>query len=117
VAEAPYRWYWRRYRTPSGGDPVGDFLRDLPAEDRRALTDAMRLVRETGVRSGRHLRRDLYEVRAQTAQAHYRLIFCQVSRAVMLAMLAYDKNTEKTPRHVLELAQRRLGDWRERGKP
>jgi hypothetical protein len=75
VARTPYRWNWRRYHTPSGGDPVGEYLRDLPAEDRRALTDAMRLIRESGVRGSRHLRGDLYEGRAQTAGAHYRLIF------------------------------------------
>ena len=68
MAEAPYRWYWRRYRTPSGGDPVGEFLHDLPADNSRALANAMRLMRGTGVRGARHLRGDLYEVRAQTAK-------------------------------------------------
>jgi len=96
---------------------VGEYLRDLSAEDRRALTGALQLIRESGVRGSRHLRGDLYELRAQTAGAHYRLIFCQVSRSVLLALLAYDKNTERTPRHVLELAQRRLSDWRARGTP
>ena len=117
MAEAPYRWYWRRHRTSSGGDPVGEFLRELPSENRRALTLATQLMRENGVRGARHLRGDLYEVRAQTAQAHYRLIFSQESRTVLLALIAYDKNTEKTPRRMVELAQRRLADWRERGKP
>jgi phage-related protein len=77
----------------------------------------MQLIRESGVRGSRHLRGELYEVRAQTAGAHYRLIFCQVSRSVLLALLTYDKNTERTPRQVLELAQRRLSDWRARGTP
>ena len=117
MAEAPYRWYWRRYRTPSGGDPVGEFLRGLPLAHRRALTLAMQLMRGSGVRGARHLRGDLYEVRAQTADTHYRLIFSQESRAVLLALIAYDKNTERTPQRVVELAQQRLADWRARGKP
>src|SRR5579871_5310260 len=95
VAETPYRWFWRRYRTPSGRNPIGEFLHDLPADHSRVLANAMRSVRETGVRGARHLRGDLYEVRAQTGQAHYRLIFSQESRAVLLALVVYDKNTEK----------------------
>ena len=79
--------------------------------------DAMRLMRETGLRGARHLRGQLYEVRAQTAYAHYRLIFSQETRSVLLALIVYDKNTERTPRRVVELAQRRLADWRARGRP
>jgi phage-related protein len=55
--------------------------------------------------------------RAQTAGAHYRLIFSQVSRSVMLALLVYDKSTERAPGRIVELAQRRLADWRQRGRP
>src|SRR5579871_61660 len=99
--------HWRRYHTFSGGDPE-EFRWTLPADDSRALADALRHMRETGMRGGRHLRGDLYEVRARTGQAHYRLIFSQESRSLLLV---YDKNTEKTPRHVEDLVQRRLADW------
>jgi phage-related protein len=116
VAESPYRWYWRDYRGATGSNPIAEFLSDLSREDRLSIAVAMKRVRRDGVRGGRHLRGDLYEMRAHAQRAHYRVIFSQESRRVMLALLIYDKNTDKTPERIVELATQRLQDWRQRGR-
>lgn len=113
--EARYRWYWRLYRTAAGADPVADFLASVSIEDRRAILAAMSEVRLEGLCAARHLRGDLYEVRTRTPTGQFRVLFSQESRSVMLALLAYAKSSRRAPQRVLELAEQRLHDWRQRG--
>jgi phage-related protein len=110
-----YRWYWRRYRTASGADPVAEFLAGVGIQDRRAILGAMNELRLEGPRAARHLRGDVYEVRVRTATGQFRVLFSQESRTVLLALLGYAKHSQRIPRQVLELAERRLRDWRDRG--
>ncbi len=113
--ESRYRWYWRRYRTAAGTDPIADFLDGLNVADRREVLAAMNAVRLEGVRAARHLRGDIYEVRIRTPTGQYRVLFSQESRSVLLALLAYAKRSRRAPRQILEIAEHRLRDWRERG--
>jgi phage-related protein len=95
---------------------VHDFIAGLPTGDRAAVVAAMREVREEGTRFARHLRRDIYEVRADGDKASYRLLFASegAKGRVLLALVAFKKQTQRTPARVLELATRRLADWRKR---
>lgn len=67
--------------------------------------------------SARHLRGDVYEVRADAATRSFRVLFATEGRygQVLLSLSAFEKRTQKTPPRELELAERRLRDWRERG--
>lgn len=81
------------------------------------MVAAMKEVREEGLKAARHLDGDIYEVRADGAEAIYRILFAPQGRykQVMLALEGFKKKTQKTPPQTIRLAKRRLRDWERRG--
>jgi hypothetical protein len=65
---------WRHYETVSGNRPVLDFIRKLPDDDKAAVLAAMSEVRRDGLRAARHLRGELFEVRADGDHVIYRIL-------------------------------------------
>ena len=112
-----YRRRWRDYRTAAGRRPVADFIAGLTDIDAAAVVAAMKEVALEGLRASRHLRGDLYEVRAEGDRVTYRILFAPEGAhgQVLLALEAFGKKTRKTPPQAIALAERRLKDWRARG--
>lgn len=73
-------------------------------------------VATEGVKVARHLRGDIYEVRADGGRHTYRLLFAVEGRKgqVLLALEAFSKKTQKTPPGKIDLAAQRLAEWRDR---
>jgi phage-related protein len=113
--EYPAKAHWRFYRTANGRSPVEEFLRSIPLQDRASIVAAMNEARVEGLRVARHIHSDLYELRAAGVKAHYRLLFSQEAKFILLAVDVFDKNTQRTPKHIKERALDRLRDWRARG--
>jgi phage-related protein len=97
---------------------VRDFILGLPTEDRAEVVAAMADVRDLGLAAARHIRGDLYEVRASGVGGSFRVLFAPEGRhgQVLLALEAFSKKTQRTPTRMIELALERLRDWRERGE-
>jgi phage-related protein len=74
-------------------------------------------VRDRGLRAARHLDGDIWEVRVDGDRVIYRILFTQEGGRgqILLAIHGFRKTTQRTPRATLELARRRLADWRRRG--
>jgi phage-related protein len=70
------------------------------------------------VAAARHLRGEIYEVRADGDRRTYRLLFAPEGRRsqVLLALEGFSKKTQKTPPEKIRLAERWLADWRRRGE-
>ena len=113
-----FRRQWRDYRTLGGARPVKEFLGKLTDEEVAAIAAGMRDVRDRGNAAARHLRGDIYEVRADAATRSFRLLFSCEGRysQVLLSLSVYEKRTQKTPTQEIDLAERRLKDWRARAK-
>jgi phage-related protein len=111
------RRQWRDYRTIAGARPVKDFLDKLTDEEVAAVVAGMKDVAVEGLPAAKHLRGDVYEVRADAPTRSFRLLFSAEGRfkQVLLSLSAFSKKTQKTPVRELELAEARLRDWRERG--
>ena len=77
----------------------------------------MKDVVERGLAASKHLRGDVYEVRADASTRSFRLLFSAEGRfsQVLLSLSAFDKRTQKTPPHELDIAEKRLREWRARG--
>jgi phage-related protein len=78
----------------------------------------MRDVATVGLSVARHLRGDIYEVRVDGENLAFRVLFASEGRfkQVLLALDGFAKKTQKTPPQAIRLAERRLSDWRSRGK-
>lgn len=109
---------WRDYQTESGTRPVKDFLLALPDDDRAAILEEMRYVRQHGRSAARHLRGDIFEVRVSYNTKAYRILFACEGRFshILLSLDDFHKKTQQTPEASIRLAEQRLADWRRRGK-
>jgi phage-related protein len=113
----PIRRRWRDYKTASGRSPVEGFIEELSDSDAAAVLAGMEEVRDRGLRAARHLDGDIWEVRVDGDRVIYRILFAEEGNRgqVLLALDGFNKKTQKTPRAAIELAKRRLADWRRRG--
>lgn len=95
-----------------------EFLDHLTDEDAAEVFDAMKEVRDTGLSAARHLRGDVYEVRADGPGGSFRVLFSSegAKGRILLALTALAKKTQRTPPDAIELAARRLADWRRRAR-
>jgi phage-related protein len=96
---------------------VKRFIDALPAHDRAEVVAAMADVRTEGLGVSRHLRGEIYEVRADGPGVSVRVLFAQEGKKgrVLLALEGFEKKTQKTPTRLIQLAEKRLADWRSRG--
>jgi phage-related protein len=109
---------WRDYVTAAGNRPVKKFFDALSDEDYAAVRAAMKEVQEHGNVAARHLRRAIYEVRAEGVDLSYRVLFASEGKKsrILLSLHAFEKKTQKTPPDEIALAEDRLKDWRTRAK-
>lgn len=93
------------------------FLDELTDEEVATIVAGMKDVVERGLVAARHLRDDVYEVRADASHRSFRLLFATEGSysQVLLSLSVFEKRTQKTPPRELALAEKRLHDWRGRG--
>lgn len=110
---------WRDYQTSAGRRPVKEYIQELTDDDAEEVIAAMKDVALHGLQVARHLRREIYEVRADGPGGSYRVLFAEEGRRgrILLSLVAFAKKTQKTPPGEIETAERRLRDWRRRRKP
>jgi phage-related protein len=77
------------------------------------VTAAMAVVADLGLRQARHLRGEIYEVRATSNGRAFRVLFAlEGSRGqILLAVKAFEKKSQRTPARSILLAEARLVDW------
>jgi phage-related protein len=98
------------YRSSNGGEPVRDWLKSLPSEDRRIVGFDIATVEfgwPVGMPTSRPLGGGLWEVRSKlTHNRLSRVIFC-IAEGHMVLLHAFIKKTQKTPATDLKLARTR----------
>ena len=112
-----FRRQWRFYETAAGNKPVKEFLDALDLKIASEVVAAMKHVQDVGLAAARHLRGDIWEVRVETGNQAFRVLFSPEGhyKQVLLSLEAFSKKTQKTPKASIQLAERRLADWRRRG--
>jgi phage-related protein len=109
--DGPRKIPLRFYSAPSGAEPVLDWLKDLPADDRKEIgQDLMRAQWRwpVGMPLCRPMGGGLWEVRSSLASGRIaRVLFC-VEGNELVALHGFIKKTQKTPTADLELAKKRL---------
>ena len=109
---------WRDYRTAAGRRPIKEFIDELSDVDAAAVVAAMREVQELGLPAARHVRGDIYEVRAEGDRQIFRVLFAMEGRRsrILLSLEGFSKKTRRTPPEKIRLAEWRLADWRRRAR-
>lgn len=101
------------YSTPGGNAPAWDWLRGLPAADRRAIGEDLRAVQwrwPLGMPLVRKMGKDLWELRSTIPDGIARLFFT-IWEVNVVVLHGFIKKSGKTPDHELETALRRLKDF------
>jgi phage-related protein len=99
------------YRTSGGAEPVLDWLRGLPAEDRRAIGTDLATVQfgwPLGMPLCRPLGRGLWEVRTSLPSRRIARLLLFVGGDRIGVVHGFIKKTRKTPADDLDLARRRM---------
>lgn len=97
------------YRTSSGREPVREWLRSLPSEDRKIIgkdIDAVQFEWPLGMPRVDHLRNGIWEVRSRLGNRRARVLFAVTSEEIVI-LHGFIKKTRTTPGEALEVAERR----------
>jgi phage-related protein len=99
------------YRTARGAEPVIDWLRSLPPEDRRAIGTDLATVQfgwPIGMPVCRSLGGGLWEVRSTLPSRRIARLLFFVHAGRIGVVHGFVKKTQKTPADDLDLARRRM---------
>jgi len=97
------------FRTEAGNEPVREFLRELPPEDRKIIGTDIKEVQfgwPLGMSLVRKMEKDLWEVRSHLEGRIARVLFT-VIEGPMVLLHAFIKKAQKTPRSELDTARAR----------
>ena len=98
------------YQLPSGSEPVRDWLRGLPDDDRRIVGSDIATAEygwPVGMPLCRSLGNGLWEIRSNLPSRRIaRVIFC-IAKGRMVLLHGFIKKTQKTPQVDIGLAKKR----------
>ncbi len=103
------------YRTTGGNEPVREWLKALPAEDRKIIGDDLKTAQygwPLGMPLIRKLEAGLWEVRSRLQDRIARVIVT-VEGDTMVLLHGLIKKSEKLPLQDLQLARQRLQSLRQ----
>ncbi len=98
------------FKTTSGSEPVREWLKALPSEERKIIGDDLKTAQfgwPVGMPLIRKLETGLWEVRSALPNRIARIIFT-VEGNTMVLLHGFIKKSQKTPLSDLELARQRL---------
>jgi phage-related protein len=94
----------------SDSEPVRDWLKSLPIEDRKAIGEDIKAAQygwPLGLPLIDHLEGDIWEVRTKLTKRIARVLFV-VDDSTMVLLHGFIKKDQKTPKQELNLAKERL---------
>src|SRR4030065_1863967 len=105
------------YRSESGNEPVREWLKELPRQDRRQIGEDIKTMQigwPLGMPLIRKIDKELWEVRT-TLESGIARVFFTVDGDYMILLHGFIKKSQKTPQNELKTALARFGNYK-RGK-
>lgn len=102
------------YRTETGKEPVREWLKNLPRDDKRQVGEDIKTAQlgwPLGMPLIRKIDKDLWEVRTRLADGIARVFFT-VDAEYMILLHGFIKKSQKTPQNELKTALNRLGNYK-----
>lgn len=103
------------YKTEAGKEPVRDWLKSLPANEKKIIGLDIKTVQfgwPLGMPMVRKLEKDLWEVRSHLPNRIARVIFT-VDDEIMVLLHGFIKKSQKTLGNELTLARKRMQTLKE----
>ncbi len=101
-------WELRYYLDSRGGNPVEEFIKGLPEEDRAFVRARIGFLGELGNRvrepHSKSLGRGLFELRTRSR----RILYCFKPGNVIVLLHGFTKKTQKTPQREMDVALKRM---------
>ena len=97
------------YKTEHGNEPVREWLKSLPPEDRKTIGEDVKTVQfgwPLGMPVVRKMEADIWEVRSNLNNRVARILFT-VEGNVLVLLHGFIKKTQRTPQTDLMIARRR----------
>ncbi len=104
------------FRTDAGAEPVREWLKGLPAIDRKTIGEDIKTVQfgwPLGMPLVDHLGGDIWEVRVKLDNRIARILFA-LDGQIMVLLHGFIKKQQATPKPDLDLARDRLKQLRRR---
>ncbi|HLE87095.1 MAG TPA: type II toxin-antitoxin system RelE/ParE family toxin [Candidatus Brocadiaceae bacterium] len=101
------------YRSEIGNEPVREWLKGLPREDKRKIGEDIKTAQigwPLGMLLIRKIDKDLWEVRTRLENGIARVFFT-VDGEYMILLHGFIKKSQKTPQNELKTALTRLGNY------
>jgi len=98
------------FRQESGKEPVRDWLKALPAEDRKLIGQDIKTVQwgwPLGMPLVRNIGNGLWEIRTDLPRRIARVIFC-IRKEHIVLLHGFIKKTQNIPKKDIELAKDRM---------
>ena len=104
------------FRTETGNEPVREWLKSLPKEDRHRIGEDLLTVQYAwplGKPLVDHVGEGIWEVRSRLANRIVRTLFIVADEEIVL-LHGFVKKQQRTPAHDLDLARRRKRQYLQR---
>lgn len=98
------------YQSPSGKEPVREWLLELSKEDRQSVGSDIKTVEygwPIGMPISRSLGNGLYEVRCNISDKRIARVIFTIIDNYMVLLHAFIKKSQKTPKEEIDLALKR----------
>ena len=106
------------YREENGRSPIREFLLTLDVKTKARFKWSIEQLRIRNVRAQeplvRHLEGKLWELREESSTNIYRLLYFFFSGRRIVFLHGFQKKSQKTPRHEIEIALQRLDSFTKR---
>jgi phage-related protein len=102
------------FRTDHGGEPVREWLKSLPLDEKRIIGEDIKTVQfgwPLGMPTIRKMEPGLWEVRSRLKNRIARVLFT-VNNNMMVLLHGFIKKSDKTPQDDLNIAHQRLAQLR-----
>ena len=101
------------YKTPTGHEPVRDWLKGLAKDDRKLIGEDILTVEigwPIGMPTCRPLGNGIFEVRTNISSTRIARVLFYVESGTMFLLHCFIKKTQKTPIRDLDLATKRMSE-------
>lgn len=101
------------YKTPSGNEPVKEWLKSLSRETKKTVGEdirAVQIVWPQGMPLVRHMEGKIWELRSNVKNGIARIFFTIKNEYIVL-LHGFAKKTQRTPQQEFEIARKRLKEW------